>query len=265
MTDGVVVSDEGHVRTVRMDRPKVKNALSSELAWGVVGAVEEAARDDSVWVVCLTGTGDAFCSGVDLRGSGDYHPHSPLTAQLDDLGWVSRFLLTLRRDCEKPVVCGVNGVAAGAGLALAMAADMRLLKRGARLVPGYPGIGASPDGGLTFTLAQAIGYERAFRFLLDPAGVDSDEALRLGMVGEVVDAADWDARLQEFCRRLCETVSPITMRLTKRTLVRATSPIDLEAHTRFELASIRMAFASEDSREARRAFLEKRPAAFTGR
>ena len=168
MTDGVVVSDEGHVRTVRMSRPKVKNALSSELAWGVVGAVEEAARDDSVWVVCLTGTGDAFCSGVNLRGSGDYHPHSPLTAQLDDLGWVSRFLLTLRRDCEKPVVCGVNGVAAGAGLALAMAADMRLLKRGARLVPGYPGIGASPDGGLTFTLAQAIGYERAFRFLMDP-------------------------------------------------------------------------------------------------
>jgi enoyl-CoA hydratase/carnithine racemase len=84
-------------------------------------------------------------------------------------------------------------------------------------------------------------------------------------VGEVVDDDRWDERLAEYCQHLCSVVSPITMRLTKRTLVRATTAIDLEAQCRLELGSIRMAFASEDGKEARRAFLEKRAPVFEGR
>ena len=188
-----------------------------------------------------------------------------MTAQLDDLGWVSQFLLTLREKCEKPIVGGLNGVAVGAGLSLALATDIRLMKRSARILAGYPRIGGSPDGGMTFTLSQAIGYEQTMRFLLESKTVDADEALRLGLVGEVVDDANWDARLAEYCQQLCATVSPITMRMTKRTVVKATTAVDLEAQTRLELVSIGKAFASQDAKEARQAFMEKRKPVFVGK
>lgn len=264
MSDVLLVRDEGHVRTLVLNRPERKNALSNELAWAIVTGIDEAARDDNVWVIAITGSGDSFCSGLDLSGTGDgASPLSKQTQQLDDLSWVSRFLLTTRMGCEKPVVAGINGVAVGAGLSLAMAADIRLMSDAARLMAGYPRIGGSPDGGLTFTLPQAVGYEKAMRFLLENRTVMAEEALQLGLVGETVAADRFDERLREYTAFLCER-SPITMRLTKRTLTRATATIDLEAQMRLELASIGRAFQSKDAREARQAFFEKRPPVFTG-
>ena len=264
MSDVLIISDEAHVRTLRLNRPEKKNALSDELAWGIVTGVEEAARDDSVWVLAITGTGDAFCSGLDLSGTGE--SASPLTEQtgfIDDISWVGRFALVLRELCDKPIVGGLNGVAAGAGLSLAMACDMRLGAERLRLIAGYPRIGASPDGGLTWTLPQAIGYEQAMRFLLENRTVDAGEALRLGFVGEVVANDAFDARLAQYCAFLAER-SPIASRLTKRGVTRATR-IDLEGQVRFELANIRRAFETNDATEAREAFFEKRTPAFKGR
>lgn len=260
------VSDAGRVRTLRLNRPEKKNALSSELAWGIVKAIEEAARDDDVWVLAITGTGDGFCSGLDLsaRGGDVASPLSGHSGFLDDVSWVGRFPLLLRQVCDKPVVGGLNGVAAGAGLSLAMACDMRLMATSARLIAGYPRIGGSPDGGLTWTLPQAIGYEHAMRFLLENRTVGADEALALGMVGEVVDDERFTERLGEYCALLAER-SPITARLTKRTVGKATTFLDLENHVRYELASIMRAFQSNDAAEARRAFFEKREPTFEGR
>lgn len=260
----VEVTNDGNVRTIRINRPEVKNAINDAVAWGVIGAIREAAADDSVWVVAITGAGDAFCSGLDLTGSGESHnPQTPRSRQLDDIGWVGQMVLACRRECEKPVVAGINGVAVGAGLSLALAADIRLMARSARILAGYPRIGGSPDGGMTWTLSQAIGYEKTMRFLLESKTVTADEALELGIVGEVVDDADFPARLSEYCQKLA-SISPITSRLTKRTVVRATTSIDLEAQLRLEVASIGRAFGSEDGKEARRAFLEKRPPVFRG-
>lgn len=264
MSDVLQVRDDGRVRTIVVNRPEKKNALSNELAWGIVSAVERATHDDGVWVIAITGTGDAFCSGLDLSGPGeDASPLSPQERFIDDVGWVGRFALVLRQVCDKPVVAGINGVAAGAGLSLAMAADMRIGAQSMRLIAGYPRIGGSPDGGLTWTLPQAIGYEQAMRFLLENRTVDADEALRLGFVGEVVADDRFHARLAEYSAFLAER-SPIASRLTKRTIARATA-IDLEAHVRYELASIRRAFETRDAAEARKAFFEKRPPAFEGR
>jgi 2-(1,2-epoxy-1,2-dihydrophenyl)acetyl-CoA isomerase len=262
-TDILRVRDDAHVRTITLNRPEKKNALSNELAWGIVTAVEEAARDDSVWVVAITGTGDAFCSGLDLGGSEDASPLTPQAQHMDDVGWVGRFALVLREVCDKPIVGGLNGVAAGAGLSLAMACDMRIGAQRMRLIAGYPRIGASPDGGLTWTLPQAIGYEQAMRFLLENRTVEADEALRLGFVGEIVPDDRFDARLAEYCAFLAER-SPIASRLTKRGITRATR-IDLESQVRFELANIRRAFETKDAEEARKAFFEKRPPTFEGR
>jgi enoyl-CoA hydratase/carnithine racemase len=260
----LIISDEGGVRTVALNRPEKKNALTHEMAWGIVTAVERAAHDDEVRVIAITGSGDSFCAGLDLGGPGaDASPLTPQERLMDDVSWVGRFPLVVRQLCDKPVVAGINGVAAGAGLSLAMAADMRIGVRRMRLIAGYPRIGAPPDGGLTWTLPQAIGYEQAMRFLLENRTVDADEALRLGFVGEVVDDERLEARLGEYCAFLAER-APIATRLTKRAITRATA-IDVEAQVRYELANIMRAFATEDAAEARRAFFEKRAPDFKGR
>ena len=261
----ITTQDEGRVRYIVLNRPDKMNALNSELAWGYLAALEEAAADDGVWVIGVTGSGRAFCAGLDLTGGGeDANPLPALSAQLDDLSWVSRLLLVARQECDKPVVAGINGVAVGAGLSLAMSADIRIMKRGARLMAGYPRIGGSPDGGLSYTLPEAMNYEQGLRFLLENRTVEGDEALRLGMVGEVVDDDAFDERFKEYCQSLTK-LSPITARLTKRVVKQATSTIDLAAQLRYELANIRMAFSSEDGKEARQAFLERRDPVFKGR
>jgi 2-(1,2-epoxy-1,2-dihydrophenyl)acetyl-CoA isomerase len=264
MTDAVKISDAGHVRTIRLNRPEKKNALDNALAWGVVGAVDEAARDDNVWVVAITGTGDAFCAGLDLSGGERFSPLSPQATQLDDISWVGNFLLSIRKRCDKPVVGGINGVAVGAGLGLAMATDVRLVARGARMMAGYTRIGGSPDAGLTITLPQAMGYERAMRFMMENRTVTGDEAVALGMAGEAVDDAQFSDRLAAYCEQLCQW-SPITLRLLKRGMTRSLETTDIEQQLRYEVSNIRMAFASEDAQEARKAFFEKRRPVFIGK
>jgi len=264
MTALVTTSDARHVRTITLNRPENKNALSQALAWGVVEAVDAAAADDNVWVVAITGSGDAFCAGLDLAGSDAYSPHTPQTAQLDDIGWVGQFLLAIRKRCDKPVVGGINGVAVGAGLGLAMACDVRLIARSARLMAGYTRIGGSPDAGLTITLPQAMGYERAMRFMMENRTVTGEEALAWGMAGEAADDAALPARLAAYCEELCAW-SPITLRLLKRGMVKSYETHDLEQQLRYEVSNIRRAFGSEDGQEARRAFLERRKPVFQGR
>ena len=261
----VSTRDDGHVRTITLNRPEKKNALSQELAWGVVGAIEAAAADDKVWVVALTGSGDAFCAGLDLSPANEpYSPYSAQTAQLDDIGWVGQFLLTIRRKCDKPVVGGINGVAVGAGLGLAMATDVRLIARSARLMAGYTRIGGSPDAGLTITLPQAMGYEKAMRFMMENRTLTGEEAVAWGMAGEVVGDVEFAERLEAYCQELCAW-SPITLRLLKRGMVRSTETVEMEAQLRYEVSNIRRAFGSEDGQEARRAFLEKRRPVFQGK
>ncbi len=264
MTGLVNISDKGHVRIIALNRPQLKNALSDELAWSVVNAIDDAAKDDNVWVVAVTGTGDAFCAGLDLTMKERSSPLSPQNAQLDDLNWVGHFLLSIRKRCDKPVVGGVNGVAVGAGLGLAMACDVRLVAKSARMMAGYTRIGGSPDGGLTITLPQAMGYERAMRFMMENRTVMGEEAVAIGMAGEVVDDARFTERLAEYCEELCRW-SPITLRLLKRGMVKSMESNDMEQQLRYELSNIRRAFASEDAKEARQAFAEKRQPVFKGK
>jgi 2-(1,2-epoxy-1,2-dihydrophenyl)acetyl-CoA isomerase len=264
MSDVIKVSDAGHVRTIVLNRPEKKNALSNHLAWGVVAAIDAAAKDDDVWVIAVTGSGDAFCAGLDLSGGEPYSPHSRQSAQLDDIGWVGNFLLAIRKRCDKPVIGAINGVAVGAGLGLAMATDIRIVAKSARLMAGYTRIGGSPDAGLTITLPQAMGYERAIRFMMENRTATGEEAVALGMAGEVVDDDKFADRVAEYCARLCEW-SPITLRLLKRGMVKSLETSDLETQLRYELSNIRMAFGSEDAKEARKAFFEKRKPVFSGR
>lgn len=250
------------VRTLTLNRPAKKNALSGELTQAIIEAFSAAADDDDVRVVGLTGAGDAFCAGADLAprkpGASDSKRHR-ITA--DD---VVQLVTGIRFECEKPVVAGINGLAIGGGLALAMCADIRMASATARFHPGYARAGSSPDAGLSWTLPQAVGHERAMRFLLEPKMNDAEAALRLGIVGEVAPADDFPATFRAYCRKIAE-VAPRASKQTKRLVSRAGVLTELESHLREEIELARHALKSEDGREAVKAIFEKRKPRFTGR
>ena len=124
---------------LRLNRPERKNALNGELLGALGVALREAAHDDDVWALALTGNGDAFCSGLDLDQNSDRtdadEPNDDASAERDDA--TNHLSLLMRVECEKPVLAGVNGVAVGIGLSLAMNADIRIAAPSARFHPGY--------------------------------------------------------------------------------------------------------------------------------
>src|SRR6478609_8363046 len=187
MTNVLEIETDGHLRVLRLNRPERKNALTGPLIDGIVGALRDAARDDEVWAVAITGNGDAFCSGLDLAGVSDDGGDADDDGADEERERV-HFALVARYECEKPVLAGVNGVAVGMGVSLAMCADIRIAAPSARFHPGYARVGASPDGGLTWTLPEAIGYERAMRFFFEQRMVSASDALAWGMVGEVTES-----------------------------------------------------------------------------
>jgi 2-(1,2-epoxy-1,2-dihydrophenyl)acetyl-CoA isomerase len=264
----LIAETVGYVRVLRLNRPERKNALTSSLGWSIVRAVGEANADDEVRVVAVTGNGDAFCSGLDLGGGNTDEPsETGLSDQerlLDDKGWVGRFLLALRFDTDKPVVAGINGTAVGAGVSLAMAADIRIAVESARLHPGYLRAGTSPDGGLTWSLPTLVGHEAALRFLLESRFVTADEALRRGLVSEVVPADQLEARLLEFCEGVAAQ-APLAVRRTKHLVARTPLISDVDARVVDEIRNALAGLDSEDGQEAVRAIIEKRAPQFRGR
>ena len=250
----------GHVRILTLNRPAKKNALSGELIDAINDGFAAAAADDAIRVVGFTGAGDAFCSGADLAP----RPAAARSPRADTADHVIRLVKGMRVDCEKPVVAGIGGIAIGAGLSLALCADLRIASSTARFHPGYARAGSSPDCGLSWTLPEAIGRERAMRFLLEPRMHTADEALALGLVGDVVAAEAFDEAFRAYCHRIAE-VAPLAARQTKRLVTRVGLLADLEAHLRDELELARHALSSEDGREAVRAIFEKRKPEFTGR
>lgn len=264
MSDVLEVVDEGRLRILRLDRPARKNALDAALLRELPAALRAATDDEDVWAIALTGAGDAFCSGLDIGEQGP--PPGPASGGPRPDGFGAFHLpLLMRVECEKPIVAGLNGVAVGAGVSLAMAADIRIAAPSARFHPGYARIGTSPDLGLTWTLLRAVGYERAMRFLLEQRMVPAAEALALGMVSEVVETDEaLEGRLLEYGTMLAK-VAPLAARQTKRLLVRIDQPPDLAAHLDAEIELAVRGLGSEDGAEAIRAMLAGEPPEFRGR
>jgi 2-(1,2-epoxy-1,2-dihydrophenyl)acetyl-CoA isomerase len=268
VTEVLEVQTEGRLRVLRLNRPERKNALDRALIAALNRSVHEAADNDDVWAIVLTGAGDAFCSGLDFSDvggsaggpeSGGDAPAAP------GVGGRPHLSVLMRVECDKPIVAGVNGVAVGAGVSLAMNADIRIAAPSARFHPGYSRLGLSPDLGLTWTLLRAVGYERAMRFLLEQRMVPAHEAKDLGMVSEVVDRdEDLEPRLLEYGTMLAN-VAPFAARQTKRLLVQADQPDDLVAHLDAEIDLVMHALRSDDGAEAMRAMLAKERPEFRGR
>jgi 2-(1,2-epoxy-1,2-dihydrophenyl)acetyl-CoA isomerase len=264
MPDSLEVENDGRLRVLRLNRPARKNALDGELLRAVTAAVRDAAHDDDVWALALTGNGDAFCSGLDLAANdSDDDDGGDSTSAQDDTA--DSFAWVMRVECEKPILAGVNGIAVGIGVSLAMAADFRVAAPSARFHPGYARVGTSPDGGATVTISQALGYEGAMRFFLEQRMVSATEARDIGLVGEVAESeAEFEDRFLAYGRMLAG-IAPIAAQQTKRLVSRVATPAEFRAHLDEEIRLALHGLSTEDSREAIRAMMTKGSPRFQGR
>ena len=245
------------VATLTLNRPEALNALNSQLRRELLGALKAASRDEATRAVVITGAGRGFCAGADLRGGSDEREfRAVLSAEYNPL-------IEAIRALPKPVVAAVNGVAAGAGVSLALAADVIVASAEARFVPAFHRIGLVPDSGLARVLVRGVGRHRAFEVLMGERQLGADEARDLGLVAAVVPADRLADTAAELARRLAQ--GPTTaIGLTKR-LLSIAEDVSLPEALATEAALQDLAGRTDDHAEGVAAFGEKRDPRFTGR
>lgn len=256
MSSELLVALEGGVLRLTIDRPEVFNALSDTLADELAERLEAAGAEDGVRVVVLTGTGSAFCAGADI-GDGDAIHHFDVSA-LDRANRIVRAVTML----DKPVVAAVNGVAAGVGCSIALAADVAVVAESATFLLAFTRIGLMPDGGATATVAASIGRARAMRMALLAEPLTAAEALAAGLVAQVVPDTGLADAAEGVVRRLA-TGPPLAFAATKKA-VNAATLAGLEAALDRERSGQTVLLRTADAAEGMRAFGEKRRPRFTG-
>ena len=219
--------------------------------------------DDDVRTVILTGAGRGFCSGADLTGGGGGERKPPTqNDHLDDLGWVGRQALAVY-GLDKPVIGAVNGVAAGAGMSLALACDMRVGSEKARFKTVFIERNLSPDSGMSFFLPRIVGYSRAADLIYTSRAVEAEEAHRIGLLDRLVDHDELLDCAIELASQMAEW-PPLALRVSKRVLQHNVE-CDLDTALRYELTSLSYGNRAVNARkESLAAFRERRKPKFTG-
>jgi 2-(1,2-epoxy-1,2-dihydrophenyl)acetyl-CoA isomerase len=258
---------EGGVAILTMNRPERRNALSGEMLAGLEIALRDAETADDVGCVVLTGAGGGFCAGGDVKGMAAGEGSGvPMT--LDER--IHRQRLSQRNtagriyEMPKPVVASLPGAAAGAGLALALACDLRIAAENAILTTAFARVGFSGDYGGTFFLTQLVGAAKARELYYLSERIDAKQAEQLGLVNRVVPADALEERTLELARQLASGPT-VAYRYMKENINRAASGGSLGECLDLEATHHVHAGLTEDHREAARAFVEKREPVFKGR
>ncbi len=268
-TDHVTAHVEDRVATVTLNRPERRNAVSNEMLRALEVALEAAERDDEVRAVVLTGAGGAFCAGGDVKGMDEAHRaesggtgpgiDAAIAAQRRNQRGTAGRLYAM----PKPVVASIPGPAAGAGLSLALACDLRIASEAAFFFTAFAKVGFSGDYGGSYFLTRLVGSAKARELYFLSERIDAREAERLGIVNWVVSADALEERTRELALRLAKGPG-VAYRYMKENLNRAVSGdvmecLDLEATHHVHTSRTR------DHRTAVRAFVEKREPTFEGR
>jgi enoyl-CoA hydratase len=254
----LLLSIEERVATIVVNRPEKRNALNAAVRRELVEALDALRDEPEVRVVVLTGAGDkAFIAGADI---GEFAERTPLEQRAVMEG---RRVFDVIAAYPKPTIAMINGFALGGGCEVALACDLRIAARSARLGQPEIKLGILPGGGGTQRLPRLVGFGRAMRLILTGELIGAEEAERIGLVDLVVDDAELIARTGELARTLAG-YSPVALKLAKDA-VRATLEMPLSAGLAFERELFVTAFSSEDRVEGIRAFLEKRSPEFRGR
>lgn len=257
------VEVEGGVATLTLDRPDVLNALNDDLGTVTLAAVRDAAADEGVRCIVLTGAGRAFSSGEDLgalAGSYERGEPPPLGKTLTD-----RYnpLIRAIRSAPKPVMAAINGVAAGAGASIALACDVRIASEHAKLVLAFIKVGLVPDSGALWFLTKAAGSATAWRIASTGDPVGAEEALGLGLVDQVVPADEFESTWRAAASRLA--AGPTRAYALTKSLVQSAAQVSLDRQLDLEVAAQTAAGMSQDHLEGVAAFLEKRKPNFRGK
>lgn len=255
---GLEVEVADHVGWVRLDRPARKNSFTVPMLHAWAEAYTALQQDDDVRVVVLIGRGDAFCAGADLDVLGERDPLAERRLMTDD---VHRVALAADR-LTKPLIAGINGVAVGAGLDMALMCDYRIAADDARVSEGYVRVGLVPGDGGCHYLPRVIGRSRALRMLWTGEFVGAAQALDWRLFDETCPRAELEGRLAEFARSLAEQ-PPVAVQLVKGA-VRFGEHADLRSSLDLIASHQAVARSTRDSAEALAAFRAGRTPTFTG-
>jgi enoyl-CoA hydratase/carnithine racemase len=247
------------VLTLRMNRPERLNALNPELGQALAAGVERAAGDPAIRAVILTGAGRAFCSGGDLALIKEKRD-AGRGAELEPLLVAGSRLIVALRTTEKPIIAAVNGPAAGAGMNVALACDLRIASEQATFGQNFVKVGLFPDYGGTYLLPRLAGTSRAAWMFYTGEMISAQEALRIGVVDRVVPQAAVMEEAEALAAQLAAG-PPLAVRAIKRVLFGAERAA-LERALEVEVEQQMNCFASEDCGEGIRAFFEKRAPKF---
>ncbi len=265
-TETVLLTVEGAVATLTLNRPAALNALDEPMIDALHAALIAVERDDAIRCLVLRGAGDSFMAGGDvktfLRTVGALPPDERHATFELTIGRVHASIESLRR-MAKPVVAAVQGACAGFGVSLMLAADLALAADDAVFTLAFCHIGTSPDGGSTYHLPRAVGLKRAMEIALLGDRFGAQEAARIGLINRAVPAADLAAETARLAGRLARGPTAAYGR-TKRLLGSALDR-DLAAQLSAECAEFVASTLTDDFREGVTAFVEKRPPVFRGR
>jgi enoyl-CoA hydratase/carnithine racemase len=258
---GLTYEVDDWIGLIRIDRPAKLGAFTWAMIERWAEALGSAQRDDRVRVVVLAGTGDGFCTGVDLDelariGEDPIDRKRMLTDRVYEV-------IKAVQNLEKPLICAVNGIAVGAGMDMALMCDIRIAAESARFSEGYIRIGLVPGDGGGYFLPRLVGTARALELLWTGDFVSADEACRIGLVSRVVPDTELIEHTLAFAKRIAG-MSPIPVSMIKR-LVYQSMTSDLQ--TSLDLASSHMAIvqSTDDYAEAMSAFKQRRTPTFRGR
>jgi 2-(1,2-epoxy-1,2-dihydrophenyl)acetyl-CoA isomerase len=246
------------VATITLNRPDVYNACNNELTFELQDAIKNTAKDDSVRVVVLTGAGKAFCSGQDLKDAAAQGVRSFMDSVFKRYNPIIRGL----RNLPKPVICKLNGVAAGAGCSLALACDIIIASQTASLTEAFVSIGLVTDSGSSYFLPRLIGYSKAFEMATMPRKIPAQEAFEMGLVNKVVAPEQLDAAIKEATDYYANAPTK-AIGLMKKMLNKSFNS-DLETILEMEAYSQEIAGNTKDHKEGVIAFIEKRKPVFKG-
>lgn len=260
MTNHILYEITDGVATITLNRADRLNALTVAMTGELLAAIERCAGDDAVRCVVLTGAGRAFSAGQDLEEF--LTVEGPWSVGEHLRSGYNCVVLALRA-LEKPVIGKINGVAAGAGLGIALATDLRIASEQASFAPAFIGIGLAPDSGVSWFLQKMVGPAKAFELLATSGKVGAEESLRLGLVNQVVPATELDPTVEALARQLA--LGPTKgIGLTKRVLNEAASA-SLADTLEIEAQVQDLAVQTADHKEGVAAFLQKRKPRFEGK
>jgi 2-(1,2-epoxy-1,2-dihydrophenyl)acetyl-CoA isomerase len=261
MTDSVLREQSGAVATITINRPAARNALTAETKAALLDALRDAAASDGIRAVVLTGAGQAFCAGQDLREH--VAQLDAGAAALDTVRDHYNPIVTTITSMPKPVIAAVNGVAAGAGAALAFACDFRLAARRASLMMAFARVGLGADSGASWTLQRLVGLARATELLMLAEPVDADHAVGLGLLTSVVADEELPGAAADLAARLA--AGPTLAYAAIKESLQYSAAHGLRESLAKEAALQQALGQTHDHQAAARAFLRKETPDFEGR